>query len=434
MTRSLRQRVLAGSGANAFGQGITIGIQLFSLPLFLHYWDASTYGAWLILSAIPSYLSMADVGMVTTAGNKMTIAMGQRDHVQANRVFQSALLFMLIVCGSISVLAIPAALWMPLPGITATSDERIAVAILSAGVLMALFGGLADTIFKATGRYPLGTLLGNLVRLAEWGGAMLGLVLAGSFSAVAIGGLLARMLGLILVTLAATSGKHKIRWSMCDAKMEEVRAMIKPAFSFMLFPLASALSFQGITLLVGQTLGPSSVAVFNTYRTLARVEVQATSVFSHALWPEFSRLYGEGGFAAVLPLYRRAVRLGIALSILLSLGIYIISPFLLKLWTNGAIAFEPLFMVVMLVYAAVGSSAHVPRIFLLATNKHSRLALWFLILAIASLGFAVGIGKNLGTVGFGMAMLISELGTLWVCFHLTRRLVNSRSVNDKLFR
>jgi O-antigen/teichoic acid export membrane protein len=428
LTRSLRQRVLAGSGANAFGQAITIGIQLFSLPFFLHYWNASTYGAWLILSAIPSYLSMADVGMVTTAGNKMTIAMGQRDHMQANRVFQSALLFMLIVCGLISVLAIPAALWIPLPGITATSDERIAVAILSTGVLVALFGGLADTIFKATGRYPLGTLLGNLVRLAEWGGAMLGLVLVGSFSAVAIGGLLARTLGLILVTTAAASGKHEIHWSMRDAKMEEVRAMIKPAFSFMLFPLASALSFQGITLLVGQTLGPSSVAVFNTYRTLARVEVQATSIFSHALWPEFSRLYGEGGTAAVLPLYRRAVWLGIALSLLLSLALYIVAPLLLKLWTNGAIGFEPLFMVVMLVYAAVGSSAHVPRIFLLATNKHSRLALWFLVLAIASLGLAAGIGRNWGTVGFGMAMLISEFGVLWVCFHLTRRLMFSSSM------
>ncbi len=167
--------MLAGSGANAFGQAITIGIQLFSLPLFLHYWDAATYGAWLILSAIPSYLSMADVGMVTAAGNKMTIAIGQRDREQANRVFQSALLFMLIVCGLIAVLVLPTALWMPLPGITATPDYRVALAFLSGGVLIALFSGLTEAIFKATGRYPLGTLLSNLVRLAEWGGAMLGL-------------------------------------------------------------------------------------------------------------------------------------------------------------------------------------------------------------------------------------------------------------------
>lgn len=424
--------MLAGSGANAFGQAITIGIQLFSLPLFLHYWDAATYGAWLILSAIPSYLSMADVGMVTAAGNKMTIAIGQRDREQANRVFQSALLFMLIVCGLIAVLVLPTALWMPLPGITATPDYRVALAFLSGGVLIAIFSGLTEAIFKATGRYPLGTLLSNLVRLAEWGGAMLGLALVGSFSAVAAGGLLARTFGLIFITAAASSGQHGIRWSVRGAKADEVRAMVKPAFSFMLFPLANALSFQGITLLVGQTLGPAAVALFNTYRTLARVAVQATSVFSHALWPEFSRLYGEGGAAAVLPLYRRTTRLGIVLSILLSIGLYIVAPLLLRLWTHGAITFEPLLMLVMLIYAAVGGSAHVPRIFLLATNKHSRLALWLLMLAIASLGLAAVIGKIWGTVGFGVAMLITEVGALWVCRRLIRALLANRT-NRKNF-
>jgi len=427
LTRSLRQRVLAGSGANAFGQAITISIQLFSLPLFLHYWDPATYGIWLILSAIPSYLSMADAGMVTTAANKMSIAMGQRDHAQANRVFQSALLFMLIVCGSIAVLILLAALWMPLPGITATSDERVAVTALSGGVLLVLFGGLSDAIFKATGRYPVGTLLGNLVRLTEWGGSMLGLVLVGSFSAVAIGSLLARVIGLIFLTIAAARGKHEIRWSVRDAKMNEVRAMVKPAFSFMLFPLASALSFQGITLMVGQVLGPAAVALFNTYRTLARVSVQATSVFSHALWPEFSRLYGEGGASAVLPIYKRSARLGMISSIVLSIILYIAAPFILKLWTHGAIAFEPFLMSVMLAYAAVSGSTHVPRILLLATNKHSKLALWLLMLAIISLGIAFAIGKIMGSVGFGLAMLISELGALWICLDLTHKLLSKHS-------
>lgn len=418
---TLRQRVLAGSGANAFGQAITICIQLFSLPIFLLYWDTATYGAWLMLSAIPSYLSMADVGMVTTAGNKMTIAMGQRDHEQANRYFQSTLLFMLIVCGTLLVLIVPIALWMPLPSIMAVSDHRIAVAFLSGGVIISLFGGLTEAIFKATGRYPLGTLLSNLVRLAEWGGGMFGLILVGSFSAVAIGSLLARALGLIIVTIIATSGKHGIRWNISDAKMAEVRVMVKPAFSFMLFPLASALSFQGITILVGQGLGPAAVAIFNAYRTLARVAVQVTSIFSHSLWPEFSRAYGAGGAAAVLPLYRRAAWLGSVLSILLSISLYIAAPLLLKLWTHDTITFEPLLMLVMLLYAAVGGSAHVPRIFLLATNKHSSLAIWLLMFAIVSLCISVIIGKILGAVGFAIAMLISELGALWVCFHLSKK-------------
>jgi hypothetical protein len=62
------RRIILGLGANAVGQAVSIVIQLFSLPLYLLYWDLSTYGTWIMLSAVPAYLSMADFGMVYTAG------------------------------------------------------------------------------------------------------------------------------------------------------------------------------------------------------------------------------------------------------------------------------------------------------------------------------------------------------------------------------
>ena len=170
------RRVIAGIGANSFGIVITIGIQLVSLPLFLHYWDTATYGVWLMLSAIPAYLSMADVGMVTTAGNKMTMAMGKGDIPEANRVFQSAQLFMVIVCGTIAMLIVPLMLWAPIPGLE-SMDRRVALSAMSIGVLVALFGGgLSEVVFKSTQRYAKGTMLSNYVRLGEWLGSMLGLM------------------------------------------------------------------------------------------------------------------------------------------------------------------------------------------------------------------------------------------------------------------
>ena len=63
----LLSRIMAAMGAGMLGQGVNIAIQLLSLPVFLHWWDLSQYGQWLMLSAMPAYLSMADVGMVSTA-------------------------------------------------------------------------------------------------------------------------------------------------------------------------------------------------------------------------------------------------------------------------------------------------------------------------------------------------------------------------------
>src|SRR3990167_9295719 len=125
----LIRRIVAALGANAFGQATNIVIQLASLPLFLHQWNMSTYGTWLMLSAMPAYLSMADVGMVSTAGNRMTMAMGNGQVAQANAVFQSALVFMLLACSGFAVLSLPAVMWAPVPGLN-TPDERMALAAL----------------------------------------------------------------------------------------------------------------------------------------------------------------------------------------------------------------------------------------------------------------------------------------------------------------
>ena len=94
--------------------------------------------------------------------------------------------------------------------------------------------------------------------------------------------------------------------------------MIKPAVSFMAFPLANAISFQGLTLLVGAFFGPVSVALFNTYRTIARIAVQITAIFSHALWPEFSRLFGANAAVAIRQLYQSSVIIGALQACILS--------------------------------------------------------------------------------------------------------------------
>jgi O-antigen/teichoic acid export membrane protein len=410
----MKRRIIAGMGANSFGMAITIGIQLVSLPLFLHYWDTSTYGIWLMLSAIPAYLSMADVGMVSAAGNKMTMAMGKADISEANRVFQSALMFMTVVCGTLALLAVPLILWASLPGLK-TFDQRVALSALCVGVLLALFGGLSEAVFKSTERYATGTMLGNYVRLGEWVGFMVGLVAVGSFAAVAMCGLAVRLIGTLAGVVLAGRGKHGLDWGMQAADSEEIRAMIKPAVSFMAFPLANALSFQGLTLLVGALFGPIAVALFNTYRTIARVAVQVTAIFSHALWPEFSRLFGQGASSAIDKLFRRTSLFGATQALLLSLVLYFISPWMLQVWTHGAIEFVPSLMLLMLFYAAVGGIWHVPRVLLMATNQHVGLAYWSLVAGALSVGLAWMLSDLLHLNGVAVAMLMSELFIAIIC-------------------
>jgi|SRR5664279_426301 len=416
------RRIISGFGSNLFGQLVTILIQILSLPIFLYYWDMSTYGSWLVLSALPSFLSMADVGMVQAAGNKMTMAMGRGEVAEANRIFQSAQMVMVLVCGALGILLTPLALLGPLPDFI-RPDERVALLALLCVILVTLFGGLADSVFKATGRYAQGTLLMHSVRLAEWAGNIVGLILFRSFAGVAICGLVARIAGTGLSIWFAQRGGHGLLWGTKLAQKREIMTMIRPAVSFLAFPLANALSFQGVTLVVGALSGPATVTLFTSYRTIARVAVQLTSMFSLALWPEFGQLFGNGGPRAIEKLYRHSALLGAVQALGLSVVLLLISPWLLQIWTHGRIEFVPRLMLWMLAYAAISGIWYVPRVLLMSTNQHVGLAGWSLAAGGLAVLLAWLFGQAWQVEGVAAAMLVSEIFIALVCGYLVHRLL-----------
>lgn len=400
------KRVLAGTGANGYAQLATIAIQLGSLPAFLIHWDLETYGRWLVLSAIPSYLALADVGMVTAAGNRMTM-LADREPRAATRVFQSATLFLLGVSVLAALLTLASLTWLPAGWLPA--DGRAAIALLALGVILSLLGGLPEAVYRATGRYAQGTAASTHVRLLEWAGGMAGLILVGSFVAVALGMLLCRALGTAVFVLCTLRRSDSIRWGLREASREELRALLAPAAYFMAFPIGNALAFQGFTLLVAGVLGPAQAAVFNAYRTLARVTVQATGTFSHALWPELSRMYGSDDRRALSRVFRKAQRIGVGVALAAGLVVLAISPWILELWSHGRIGFELAPMLIAMAYAAAAGCWHLPRVLLLSTNRHRGLALQFLAVTAVSLLLAASLMRISPTLSaaFG-AMLAAE--------------------------
>lgn len=404
----LVRRVVAGMGANAFGQATYIVIQLVSLPMFLSHWDAPTYGVWLMLSAACAYVAMADAGMVMAASNDMTMAVAAGQNDEAHRIFQSAVAVVGIVCVTVAVLALGIVTLVNVPGLQ-DIDRRVAFLALTATLLLAILGGLTEAILRATGRYPLGTFGGNVVRLGEWLGSVLGLVLVGSFTAVAVGGLLMRLAGFVVLHAVSLRESHGIRWGWQQASWARMKAMARPAAWFMVFPLANALSFQGATLVVGQTLGAASVVTFNAYRTLARVTVQLTSVFSHSLGPEFARLYGTGALGALRQLYRRSFRAGSAFALVSALALLAASSWLLQTWSRGAVHFDLALMIVFVVYAALGALWHVPRTLLMSINRHGVLAGAWALVALASLGLVAALAPGGGLMGAAFGIAVCEV-------------------------
>ena len=401
------RRIASGAGAYGYAQAVSIGTQLVSLPLFLHHWDMATYGTWLALTALPFYLSLADAGISTASSNQMIGLIAQGQKARAAEVFQSAVAFLASV--SLLVLLVVGAALLLLPATAlAVPQWKTVLMLLSVSVVLSLFCSLAEVVYKATGGYAAGTYLVTTGRLADWAGGVTGLVLTRSFIGVATGALLAR-LGYTLLSIGLSQRRTDfLRWGVRRASLADIRQAAAPGMLFLSLSLTNALSLQGFTLLVAATLGPAATAVFNTYRTIARIVVQITNALSNPLWPELTALKGQQDDGAFWRLYRRANRLGLLIAAAGALLVYGVSPYLLDVWTHGQIPFTATSMALFLLYAAVCSATQIPRVVLMAINRHAGLAWQSLVAAVLALGVAWLVWDSAGMAGVVAAMLLGE--------------------------
>ena len=423
---AIARRIASGAGAYGYAQAVTIGTQLVALPLFLHYWDMATYGYWLALTALPFYLSLADAGISTASCNQMIGLITQGQKTRAAEVFQSAVAFLASVALLI-LLAVGATLLLLPASVLETPQWKTVLMLLSVSVVLGLFSSLAEVIYKATGGYAAGTYLVTTGRLVEWAGGLIGLMLTQSFIGVATSALLAR-LGYTLLSIWLSQRRTDfLRWGVRQASLVDIKHAAAPGLLFLSLSLTNALSLQGFTLLVAATLGPAATAVFNTYRTVARIVVQVTNALSNPLWPELTALKGQKDDSAFWKLYRRANLLGLLIAAVGALLVYLVSPYLLNIWTHGKIPFTATSMALFLLYAAVCAATQVPRVVLMSINRHAGLAWQSLLAAAVSLVVAWLLWHSAGMTGVVGAMLLGEALVWFTATLNVRRLHTPKS-------
>jgi O-antigen/teichoic acid export membrane protein len=418
----LARRVLAGMGANASGQVVTFLTQLASVPLFLHFWPVEQYGQWLLLSAIPAYLSLSDLGITSVAMNRMTMLSAQGHHAQSNAVFHSALVMTAATTLALFFISL-AATWLLDIATLLLPQARQTLTALIAAALLNVLCGLIDAVFRASDRFVVGTYLISLGRLLEWVGGMLGLLLTGTMLAVALGFLAARALFMIGTIGYAHLRLRTHTWSCRHANREEVRALLPDALAFLAFPLGNAITLQGSAILVGHLFGPVALALFSTCRTLSRIPLQLLATFSRALWPEMSRQYALRNMSLLERMRNRGTRLSLAACVASGVAILIWGGPILELWTNHRIAADASLLAALVVVALANCAWQIDLVLLSATNQHRTLAMSYLVTSVLCILLAAAAPASVGLYGVIAALLLFE-----AAMAVTSRRLVSRSL------
>jgi len=409
---SMVKRFYAALGANMTGQVMTTLIQLVTVPAFLYCWSLSEYGSWLILTAVPAYFALSDIGFLAVTINKMTIVAASGDTEKVNILFQTAFKLCQTAALAGTLLALIVVFSLNVKPLDSLTSKAVLVILVFSAVL-AMSSGLLDAVFRSSGEFALGMHLVNGARFIEWIGMLCGLFLGRTFLSTAIGQLAGRLVASLIGWKIASRRYPNIQWGVSKASAQELREMARPALSFMAFPVANAVNIQGMTLVVGHLFGVAFLAIFSTYRTLTRILVQAVTIIGRSLWPEISRRFGVGDMRVLVDLYRKGTFASIGLAAGLCFFLYYFGETLLHLWTRGRIPFEKSMFDLFLVAAMITSFWQMGMVLLAATNRHPRLSITYLLGSIMSIlvtytfsGVAGTQAPMIGLIGFEVFLVV----------------------------
>jgi len=430
-TASVRGRLLRGLGATALQPIVTAVIQLGTVPCLLHAWGAAKYGDWLILSAIPSYLSLSDLGFGDASGSDMTMRVAAGDRRGAVETFQSSLALLSLVSLLVGLLAatavwrVPWHRWIRLATLSDFQASAV-VLVFGAYLLVSQQCGILESGFRCDGNFATGNVLGSLLRLIETGAGTAVGIGTGSLLWAAAAYLFSRTLGTIVYGLLLRRKSPWLPIGFFDARLARIKELAAPAFGFVALPLAHAISIQGFTLLIASVLGSVAVTSFSTLRTLTRVNFQLMTVIAWAMWPELSRAFGEGNVSLARTLHRHAYQAGLALSVVTGSALWYFGPTLYHLWIRDAVTFDASCFHILLYVTFANSLWFTSSVVPMSTNAHHRITLAFVALSLLSLGLGWVLLRQRGLSGAAIALLLIDISMTCLVLRTSLRQLQER--------
>lgn len=410
---STKRRILHGIGANGFGQAVTLLIQLASVPIFIHAWGIKLYGEWITVSAIPAYLVLSDIGLSLVAGNSLALISEKGDVQQMQKIYQSTWVM-------VSLLSLVALIAVMVIVLFAEPERILRLKLISGGILnitlLSLFlhvalsmqTGIMQLPFRALKKNPVSVVAVNTIRLLEWLVATIVALSGGGVVEVALSFLSVRALGNFCLWLVLNRSGSPLQVGIQHASLDIIRKLLRPSLASMCFPLGLSFTMQGFILLVGSIIGSVGVAIFSIYRTFTRVPVQVATATNQAVWPELSYAFGADDAAKSRKLVVKMLQFGAALSVLSALAVYLLGETVIDLWVGKALTHNSQLLLGLMLAALVHILWQPFWVALMATNKHTRFAWYFLAISALSLLGGWVFLTTFGLAGAGYAVLLAE--------------------------
>jgi O-antigen/teichoic acid export membrane protein len=393
--------------------GITQQVAL--IPVFLHFWSSDVLAAWLAVYAAGNLILIADVGLQFRSINRFLGFKSSADCDGRTAGFYAAMLRIYFGLVGLLVVVLLGVGWLLPPsvvlGFQTTAHFDAAFTVMTLGILLTLPTNLVSALYRARGRYGRAVAIQSAAMLASQLGQLCAILATGSLLAVTTACVAPQLAFATWLLVVDTKRQFPfLRGARARPSWPWVIGQFRVAVPFALGS-ATELALLNLPVLLVSAFVSDRVAVaqWGLTRVVAGLLRALCVQTTLPLAAELGHDHAVGLNEQLRNLYARgSVFLALLASLVVS-GLLPFWPDFFALWTHGAIPYDPVLTVTLL----LGTSAIAPSILalgyanysnrgnLVARTKGLQLAV-FLILSVVLI-------RAMGPLGAAIAIVASDL-------------------------
>lgn len=412
---STSSRIISGSAASWLRIIINLITQIALVPIYLAYWDVTTYGIWIASQALISIITLFDIGHQNFLGYEF-LKFGNLEKAKIAKYLWSGVCFGLFI-GVLQVLfvvgfVLSGQISYLIKDINHAQIADVGYILIFQSVTWLISGSIGGIFTRAL--YPFG----YSARMGWWGvWAAIITVLAPVVAVINGAGLL--MTGAVF-SVATIFYNLPLYYDLISILRKENLWFINPdlklgyknmksSFAVSLKGLLENVRLQGIRIILAPITGASVLVSFTTMRTGANIVLQGLGTITNPIMPELMRFLNQ----------KDQQKMEAALGTVWLVLVFILAPAVVvlqayiepfyTLWTRGQLIFDPVVFALLSLSVLVFALAQ-PAITIVVGNNILKPQIFNAAIA-AAIVFALtfGLVPKYGILGAGIALAAAEI-------------------------
>lgn len=364
-TKAIKKNI----GLMTLFKGASLLISFLYVPLLYNALDTTSYGVWLTLTSLVSWVAMFDIGLGNGLRNKLAESLALEDHVSAKKYVSTAYVYIVILITFLILIFFAIRSFIPWSRILNASEidqtslySLVAIVFISFCIRFAL--NLINSIMLALQQPAMSAGLALSEQFMSFGIVFILVKVYDITSLLILGTVISITPILVLLIISAvlfiTKYQH-IAPSISHCEVSKAKSILSLGIRFFIVQIGTIILFQSNNLIITQVIGNDAVVQYNIVYKYMHILVMAFNIIATPFWSATTDAYVRGDFEWIKSANRKIKQIALGLAIV-GFVMLLCSQWFYKFWLGDNSVEIPMttsillycYMVIMMLYGCYG--------------------------------------------------------------------------------